>query len=518
MRRFLALLAGGTALVVASALPALAEVLDVHVVPPGGRVIVQSGADLLGEANRAGDAEHVKFSAIDVAGEKFAQALGVETLKQPKTIQAIRVFYSSTQPVKQDDVLLAVFTARGRGTLGRAGWIEIDVGQLAPDGEVFSSRMLSMRSEWQRFYLPCKPLKAYAAGKLGVSLNMGFEPQSVEIADVELINYGQARKTADLPQSHLTYQGREADAPWRKAAAERIDKFRRGDLRVHVVNADGTPAVDATIEVRMTRQAFPFASAVSSQWLVRQQGADADRYRDMVEKLFTHVTVDWATCQIPWEQDRRLALDSLQWLRDHGKYVHGCHIIWPEINDGLPKGIVSVKAKPDEVRRLVMAHLDDKVAGCKGLVQEWNAVNELYSNRFFQESLGEDAGKAFVVDIFRRTRQLDPSLRLDINDYGDMANPNLAHIEGYLAWIQYLKDQRAPVDVVGLQCHFAQFLRSPEECLAILDRFAAFGYPLHVTELDINTPDELVQADYMRDIMTVLYSHPAVEKITLWGF
>jgi GH35 family endo-1,4-beta-xylanase len=99
-----------------------------------------------------------------------------------------------------------------------------------------------------------------------------------------------------------------------------------------------------------------------------------------------------------------------------------------------------------------------------------------------------------------------------------MANLNRAHIEGYLAWIQYLKDQRGPVDVVGLLCYFAQFLRSPDECLAIPDHFAAFGCPLHVTELDINTPDELVQADYMRDIMTVLYSHSAVEKITLWGF
>ena len=322
----------------------------------------------------------------------------------------------------------------------------------------------------------------------------------------------------DLPQTRLTYKGREADAPWRKAAAERIDKLRKADLSIRVVNADGTPAEDAAVEVRMTRQAFPFASAVASHMLVRRHGADADRYRDMVDKLFTHVTIEYQTCQVPWERDRRTALDSLKWLRDHGKYVHGCHIIWPHIPDGLARDIVSAKASPDEVRRLTMAHVDDKVAACKGLVQEWNALNELYTNRFFQESLGDDAGKAFVVDIFRRARQIDPSLRLDINDYGDIANPSQAHIDGYMAWIQYLKDHGAPVDVVGLQCHFAEFLRSPEDCLAILDRFAAFGYPLHVTELDINISDEVAQADYMRDIMTVLYSHPAMEKITLWGF
>jgi GH35 family endo-1,4-beta-xylanase len=266
-------------------------------------------------------------------------------------------------------------------------------------------------------------------------------------------------------------------------------------------------------ETPVTRKVFRH-----SRRTVKGCEADADRYRDIVDKLFSHVTVEYETCQIPWEQDRRMALDSLKWLRDHGKYVHGCHIIWPDIKDGLSKDIVSAKARPDEVRHRVMAHVDDKLAACKGLVQEWNALNELYTNRFLQDALGDDAGKAFVVDIFRRARQLDPSLRLDINDYGDMANPSQSHIDGYIAWVQYLKDHGAPVDVVGLQCHFGQFLRSPDDCLAMLDRFAAFGYPLHVTELDINMPDEVAQADYMRDIMTVLYSHPAVEKITLWGF
>jgi len=341
---------------------------------------------------------------------------------------------------------------------------------------------------------------------------------SALLAAIALPALAEVRGAGDLPETRVTYKGREADAPWRKAAAERIDKLRRADLSIRVVNADGTPADDAAVEVRMTRQAFPFASAVSSNWLVRRQGADADRYRDIVDKLFTHVTVEYQTCQIPWEHDRRTALDSLRWLGDHGKYVHGCHIIWPHTKDGLSKDIVSAKARPDEVRRLAMAHVDDKLAACKGLVREWNALNELYTNRFLQESLGDDAGRAFVVDIFRRARQLDPSLRLDINDYGDIANPSQAHIDGYMAWIQYLKDRGAPVDVVGLQCHFSQFLRSPDDCLAMLDRFAAFGYPLHATELDINIPDEVAQADYMRDIMTVLYSHPAMEKITLWGF
>jgi endo-1,4-beta-xylanase len=40
----------------------------------------------------------------------------------------------------------------------------------------------------------------------------------------------------------------------------------------------------------------------------------------------------------------------------------------------------------------------------------------------------------------------------------------------------------------------------------------------HITEFDINTPDETLQADYLRDFLLALYSHPAASGFTMWGF
>ena len=311
-----------------------------------------------------------------------------------------------------------------------------------------------------------------------------------------------------------SYGGREADAPWRKPAAERIEKHRKADLIVRVMDARGAPVRDAAIQVRMTRQAFPFASCVSADLLVRGNGPDAERYRRMVDEGFSHVTVEYESCQIPWESDKTVAMDALKWLRDHGKTVHGCHIIWPHPEDGLPKDIVAMKHDPAAMRQRILGHIDEKVSACKGMVSEWNAINELFTNRLLEETLG----KPFILDIFKRAKRIDPTLRLDMNDYGDMANPSAEHIEGHLAWVRYAKEQGAMMDVVGLQCHFNTFLRPMDESFAILDRFAAAGYPIHITELDVNLRDEWLQADFMRDIMTLLYSHPALEKITLWGF
>ena len=57
-----------------------------------------------------------------------------------------------------------------------------------------------------------------------------------------------------------------------------------------------------------------------------------------------------------------------------------------------------------------------------------------------------------------------------------------------------------------------------EELLKRLDRFAAFGKELEITEFDINTPDEVTQADYTRDFMTAAFSCPQVKAFLLWGF
>jgi hypothetical protein len=52
----------------------------------------------------------------------------------------------------------------------------------------------------------------------------------------------------------------------------------------------------------------------------------------------------------------------------------------------------------------------------------------------------------------------------------------------------------------------------------ILDRFAKFGKPIQITEFDVITPDEQGQARYTRDFLTAVFSHPATDAFTMWGF
>jgi len=44
------------------------------------------------------------------------------------------------------------------------------------------------------------------------------------------------------------------------------------------------------------------------------------------------------------------------------------------------------------------------------------------------------------------------------------------------------------------------------------------GLPINITEFDINTKDEELQADYTRDFLIACYSHSRVSGFIMWGF
>lgn len=97
--------------------------------------------------------------------------------------------------------------------------------------------------------------------------------------------------------------------------------------------------------------------------------------------------------------------------------------------------------------------------------------------------------------------------------------PGGSRMEDYEKMIRYLVDNKASPDGIGFMAHFAQnSLRSMDGLGAIYDRFAKFGVPLQLTEFDINTRDEQLQSDYLRDVMTLTFSRLSFHAIVMWGF
>jgi GH35 family endo-1,4-beta-xylanase len=159
----------------------------------------------------------------------------------------------------------------------------------------------------------------------------------------------------------------------------------------------------------------------------------------------------------------------------------------------------------------------DAAAAKYGNADFVDVVNEpLHAPASFQNAIGSSGstGWDWVVWSFQEARKRFKG-KLLINEYGIISDPNAA--ANYLNIINILK-QRNLVDGIGIQCHhFNVDTGSASTMKSVLNKLAATGLPIYVSELDITGDDNTQLARY-REKFPVLWEHPSVKGITLWGW
>jgi GH35 family endo-1,4-beta-xylanase len=141
----------------------------------------------------------------------------------------------------------------------------------------------------------------------------------------------------------------------------------------------------------------------------------------------------------------------------------------------------------------------------------------------------------------RWAREEDPEAKYIVNDYGMETDPEgwvIRHKDGhhvtaqsqrkrFIALFRRLADEGACPDGLGMQAHTGAWL-DPASQNAILDEFAEGGVPLHYTEFWAHEHDLIkagvdpktaaaLKAEYVANVMTVAFAHPAVESFYFWG-
>ena len=128
-------------------------------------------------------------------------------------------------------------------------------------------------------------------------------------------------------------------------------------------------------------------------------------------------------------------------------------------------------------------------------------------------------GPAIQVDWFKAARAALPTAALYLNDYNtEDQTRNTAHVRVFEDTARYLLQNGAPLTGLGVQAHIGASPSGIPDYLATLDRYAALGLPIRITEFDVNTTDETLQADYTRDFLLASFSHAAVVGFQFWGF
>jgi GH35 family endo-1,4-beta-xylanase len=504
-----------------------ADVMDdkFAALPPGESLIGPRG---IGEFTLHGSAG--SMAIVDVTGQPFAKAARLVTRERPANVFALQFSAKNTAAVQAGDWVLASFWARAVEPLPADGEAKtefcLELGH-APHTKLAVWPAL-LTTEWRRFYVPGEAKIALAAGEGGARFRLGYDPQTIEVADVRVVNLGSHVKREELPFTANTYLGRDPQSPWRAEAAARIEKLRKSDLTVTVLDAAKKPVPGARVSVRMKRHAFGFGSAVNAQRLL-ENSPDAEQYREIIARDFNKVTIENHLKWPQWERDRETGTRAVAWLRERGIAVRGHCLFWGA-EKNLPKRVVALFDQPDALRKAVRDHIADIGGVFTGQFPEWDVVNEPFSNFTVQNVLAGRGAKAgriepelgaqSLAEWFRAARAADPAARLFINDYSILSTggKDYEHQEYYERTIRELLRLGAPLEGIGMQGHFQEDLTPIPRLLALLDRYAALGLPIQITEHDFTTWDEPLQADYTRDLMTAMFSHPSVDAFITWGF
>ncbi len=486
--------------------------------PPGERLIAadpMSGWRIT-SANGAA-------TAVDTTGPGFTRAWRVETRVDSSPTWAIEFKTPVARAVARGDVALLRFYARATATSDEAGaaYARLVVQKASPDYDKSHEGNYTVTREWREYLVPFTFGADYAAGAAEVAFGFGFRRQTVELGGFDFVYYGKTVPVASLPRTRFTYAGREADAAWRAAALARIEQLRKGDFTVAVVDAAGRPVPGASVRVEQQQAAFHFGSALQMA-RIATDNADNRIYRQKVLELFNAASTEndlkWGAWTGEWGSGFTQAqtLAGLTWLKQHGLHLRGHVMVWPGWNN-LPTAIRNLRgtARQNEIPALALAHIADVGGATRVLLDEWDVLNEPYVNKDLMDLFGP----GIQTDWFKAARAAHPTAPLFLNDYGNHdASTDAGHVAHFETTARFLKDQGAPLGGLGLQGHISANPNPPVNVLAVLDRYAALGLPIRITEFDVNTDDEELQADYTRDFLIAMYSHRSVVGVQFWGF
>ncbi|MFD1721628.1 endo-1,4-beta-xylanase [Amnibacterium endophyticum] len=330
-------------------------------------------------------------------------------------------------------------------------------------------------------------------------------------------------------------------------------EHRRGRVRLTVQDAAGRPLPGAEVEVAQVRHAFGFGN-IGFDFLPLV-GGPAPEGADEVEAFGTAEGIPLpvleeaylglfgqTTLPFYWGryEPRRGAPDAerlrrtAQWFADRGVTVKGHPLMWHTVTPAW-----QAELPLDEVESLQRARSRGLTADFAGLIDVWDAINEAVIMPVFDNGanritdLAAQNGRLATVRLaFEEARAGNPSATLLINDF-DLS-------PAYERLIEEVLEAGIRVDAIGLQTHMHKGYRGEEAVTGILDRFARFGLPLHMTETtlvsghlmpshiedlnDYRIPEwptteegEARQAEELVRHYRSLVEHPSVQVVNYWG-
>ncbi len=315
---------------------------------------------------------------------------------------------------------------------------------------------------------------------------------------------------------------------------QNIEKHRKGDAAIEVLDAAGKPVPGARLSVRQTGHEFLFGC--NAFVLGQLDTPELNRkYEEAFVRLFNFATVPfyWAGTE-PVEGELRYEEGSRKmWRRPptdrfppfaekYGVTLKGHPLLWHAHNPGwIPKD-------PEKLKELYQKRFKEIGSRYGETIKIWDVVNESLECKPTFGLCTED--RAYVAWAFREAaRHFPADNQLLINEVTTWSFRK-APESAYYKQVKGLLAQGLRIEGIGFQYHFFRrkvldgYLASgnsdPARLLDVYEAFGDFERPLWVTEITIPSAGERgaeLQARVTADLYRLWFSAPRMAGITWWN-
>ena len=321
--------------------------------------------------------------------------------------------------------------------------------------------------------------------------------------------------------------------------ASGIENNRKGWMEIAVVDGENQPVEGA--HIRLTQKTHDFKYGANLFMLDEfKEPERSAMYREYFKGAFNLATLPfyWRDLE-PEEGKPRFAKDSprvyrrpapdlcLEFCRESCIEPKAHCIAYDQWN---PSWLENADAKT--IRSAYIRRMEALAERYDGAIPTWEVTNEL----LFQ---GGDQRSTFFYEpdyaiwCYKMADRYFPKSRLMIND----ANCNIWNVfnhshSAYYMQIENLLMKGARIDSIGMQYHMfhrreteakdCAIYYNPRRLYDVMDYYALLGHPLQITELTIpaysnNPEDEDIQAEIIKNIYSMWFSHAAMEGVIYWN-
>ena len=337
---------------------------------------------------------------------------------------------------------------------------------------------------------------------------------------------------------------REQEAYMEDRIASGIEANRKGWMRLSFVDSEGNPVNNVSVKLEQKSHDFRFGCNL---FMLDELETDEknQKFKDMYPQLFNLATLPfyWANLE-PRPGFLRFAKDSpkdyrrpapdlcLEYCAEKGiePKLH-CLVYDQWSPTWLPEDAQAIKALLDKRISQIAERYADKIPSME-------VINETQCSYITGKTDRKSTPFFLEDDIiewsFDHSRRYLPTNKLIINEAtGHIWGERFKYTRSaYYLQIQRALEKGATIDSIGMQYHQfhkkedeelkAATLLNPERLYQVLDTYANLNKPIQITEVTASAyswepEDEYVQAEMIRNLYRIWFSHPNMEAIVYWN-